>query len=317
MKTKSLLTFVLVAVLGSACNQGICPDTRLAAPVERVIADYNLNASKIPRLWARAEVSMTFREKPSDLGFTWRAGEATSYLLLDKTMGKKNQPADFVLIVKETVQEIARLGISTEENVYYTWFNAGENKKCFYGRLPLAGAPGVRDIPVDPVQLLGVLAVCELPEDLTSIPLVAQTYSHAPCAYVLTLIDRQPVTNKLLSRKEVYFDRTGDEVNGQLVERPRRPFMVRIFDNHGRRVLTARLGQYMPVSDESGQVDKNSPVMPSEINLRWWESGTEIHLSLSGMTTKQKVVPEAYRFASRLPAGLKGRERCVDRHINP
>ncbi len=315
MESTRVVLLAVSAACCTACTTGICPDTRTAAPVERVVAAHNANAARIPRLWARAEVSVTFREAPSDLGFTWRSGEATSYLLLDKTLSdREDGPADFALIIRETIKEIGRVGISTAEGVYYMWTDFGDRSACRYGRLDRAGAPGIKEIPVDPLQLLGVLSVCRLPADFTKPPLVAQTYSSDPCAYVLTFIDRQPVSNKLLFKREVFFERTADVVDGDTVERPRRPFMVRIFDDRGRRVLTARMADYRLVTldDGGGGEDTAPPVMPTEITLRWEETGTEMHLSLSDMTTADKVIPEAYLFRDRLPAHLRGAAASVD-----
>lgn len=313
MDRKTVILLAVAATCCAACSRGVCPDTRIAAPVERVVAEYNANASRIPRLWARAAVSVTFRDAPSDLGFTWRSGEATSYLLLDKTLsGKDGGPADFALIIRETITEIGRVGISTDEGVYYMWTDFGDRSTCLYGRLDRAGAPGIKEIPVDPLQLLGVLSVCRLPADFTKPPLVAQTYSSDPCAYVLTFIDRQPVSNKILFKREVFFERTADVVDGEIVERPRRPFMVRIFDDRGRRVLTARMDDYRPVTLADGGEEDAAPVMPSEITLRWEETGTEMRLSLSDMTTEDKVIPEAYLFRARLPARLRDAAVGVD-----
>ena len=315
---KLYITSVLIGLsFMASCSQPICPDTKSAVPLEDVVARYNVNASKIPRLWARAEVSMTFREKPSDLGFTWRSGEPTSYLLLDKMMAKKNNSkhVDFTLIVKETINEIARVGISTQEGVYYSWMNFGKNSQCQYGRLPLAGAPGVTKIAVDPTQLLAVLAVCALPADSTTLPMIAQTYSSNPCAYVLTVVDRQPVSNKLLFRREIYFDRSVERVDGKLVEKPRRPFLVRIFDDMGRAVLTGRMNGYKHIAIEDVDDESKLPTMPTDINLRFEETGAEIRLQLSDMTTEDKVIPEAYLFVDRLPERLKGKQRCVDSSV--
>ena len=166
-----------------------CPDFSTALPLEQVTRTYNANAARIPQLWARAEVSATFRQKPGDIGFPWRSSEPNGLLILQKNSNSES-PQDFVLIIKETGRELGRVGVDTKTGVYYTWFLLGDNQNCQWGHLDLAGAPDINEMPIDPLQLLSVLSVCQLPPDQTKPPLVAQSVSVDPCAYVLTLIDK-------------------------------------------------------------------------------------------------------------------------------
>ncbi|MCD4823249.1 MAG: hypothetical protein K8S55_01465 [Phycisphaerae bacterium] len=307
--TAGKFTFAALAIIlasAAGCNgKSICPSIDKAVSVETVVEDYNANAAKIPRLWSYAKVAMTFRKNPGELGFTIGStsplASPNARLFLTKAADRLG-PQDFFLQTKEAGKEIARLGVSLRDSVYYMWFNAGDRKLALTGQLVLAGAPGLAAMPLDPTQLLGVLSICELPTDLTQPPLVAQTISTDPCAYVLTYIDRQPISNKLLFKREIYFDRREGV--------PRQPFMVKIFDDHGRAVLTAKMKNYQPIRLED-VVDESAtpPVMPTDIRLTWHKSGSELRMVLSGMTTADKVDPEAYRFYDRLPATLKGSVR--------
>jgi hypothetical protein len=54
------------------------------------------------------------------------------------------------------------------------------------------------------------------------------------------------------------------------------------------------------------------PVMPTDIRLTWHATGAQLHLRLSGMTTADKLVPEAYYFWERLPAALRPLVQPVD-----
>jgi hypothetical protein len=297
----------------------VCPDLSLAAPVQTVVGDYNTNARKVPRLWTYAKVAITFRESPGDLGLTWGStsplAEVNARLIFAKT-DEPDRPADFFLLFKEAGQEIGRLGVSNADNAYYFWMQAGDHRQCLWGNLDLAGAPGIKDLPLDPTQLLSVLAICELPADFTAPPVVLQSYCSDPCAYVLTYVDRQPITNRILARREMYFDRSALREDGVLVEQPRRPFRVRILDEQGRPILDATMKDYRPIAwEDVTLMDAPPPIMPTDIKLRWLETGTELHMILSGMTTADKVDPAAFLFWDRLPGGLRSRCRQVDGHL--
>jgi hypothetical protein len=297
-------------VLLTGCTTTICPPPNRALTIENVIEGYNANAERIPRLWARAEI--TFQESALALPIT-----ADGLLLLNKNADRLG-PQDFFLLLKEAGQPLGRVGISTADGAYYMWFALGKMRQCRWGRLALAGASGLADLPIDPVQLLGVLGVCELPADLTRPPIVAQSYRSKPCAYVLTYIDRQPVTNKLLAKREMYFDRSETKAFGQSASTPRpcRPFRVRIFDDRGRAVLTAEMSGYQPIAGGPKSDTNDPPVMPTRLTLKWEDSGSRLRLTLADMTMKQKIdesdLNEAFRFWDLLPEDLKAQAVQID-----
>lgn len=308
-----LLFAGLVSLAGCRLERVDCPPVSLADPLEEVLAGYNANAVKVPRLKAYARVSMTFREKPTDLGFSWGSTSelaepnARVFLLKGQAPG---EVADFFLQIREAGQEVSRIGTSTKDGAYYAWFLAGDNQQGMWGRLSLAGAPGVKDLPVDPTQLIHGLCITTLPAGQTAAPFVAQTYSADPCAYVLTVIDRQPITNKLLFKRELYFDRQGGK--------PRRPMLLRIYNDRGAILVTAKLSDYQSIElADVPDPSADPPVMPTDIEVYWHDTGSELHMVLTEMTTADVVDPEAYLFWDRLPAGLKDKMRQVDKGLRP
>jgi hypothetical protein len=280
-----------------------------AWPIEKVVSDYNANAYRIPRLWARADATFTLRKKPGELGFNW---SSRGLLLLNKSE-RRLDPQDFVLLLREAGQEVGRFGISTADKAYYVWFQMGDKNLCRYGLLPFAGAPGIAEMPIDPTQLPGALCICELPHDQTRAPFVAQSVSGDPCAYVLTYIDRQPISNKLLLKREIYFDRLADRIDGMLAPRPCRPFLMKIYDSLGRKVLTAEMKDYQQIMlEDVKDAAAPAPVMPTDIRLTWHETGSEMHLKLSEMTTADKVDPAAFLFWKRLNPAMRSGAKQVD-----
>ncbi len=285
------LSLLLPGVMFLGCQEPP-PPLETLLPVEAVVAEYNANAARIPRLWARAQI--TYKENALALPMS-----ADGLLVLQKG-ADRSAPADFFLKFKEAGEELGRLGVSTQDEAYYLWFRAGRQRRCLWGRLATAGAENIEELPIDPTQLLSVLSICELPTGQTSVPFVAQRIQFDPCAYVLTYVDRQPITGRFQFRREVFLRWSRTE--------PRRPFRVRLLDERGLAVLSTEMKDYQPVATD----DATEPRMPTDIRLRWRETGGELHLKLSQMTTADRVDPEAYRFWRWLPDELRGRARQVD-----
>lgn len=308
MTTRTLLCLLLAAVAAAAAPGCVekCPDTFVS--LDTLVREYNANAAAVPRLWARAKIAVTITDAGSGLPFTWGstspAVSPNSWLLLGKNDNRLG-PQDFAIIGKEMGQTIFQLGSSTEQKVYYFWYSFGDKGEAWFGRSDFAGAPGV-DVPLDPNHLLAVLAVCELPDDFTEIPTAVLTMSSQPCAYVVTYIDRQPVTNRIQFTRRVYF-RWSDKL-------PRRPYKAEFFDAAGQIAMYAEMSDYQFVDTGEGN-DKMRPVMPVDIKISWPQTKTEIHMVLSSMTTEDKWSREMCRFNP--PDAISGRIIDVDKAVTP
>ena len=292
------LAWALAAgLLGSGGCVEPCPQTLV--PLTDVLAEYNANADAVERLWARATMSVTL-DAPNAPAMTWRSGSPTCLLLLRKGRDRLG-PHDFVLIGRETAAvELFRLGSSTAQGMYYFWYRFGERGKAWSARHGAASGPR---LPIDPAQVLSVLAVCALPDDPDKLPAVAVGMRNVPgdCAYVLTVIDRDRGSGRLRFKREVLFRWTK--------EGPRRPYRVHVFDEAGRRVMTAHLKDYRPidVSDLDDPPDRE-PSLPTDIEIVCHDVGgvqavvRRIHLVLSEMTAEDKWDRSACDF--KPPAGV-------------
>ena len=305
-----------VALLAAAGCQP-CPEKLVS--LDQLVAEYNANADAVPRLWARAKLSVTLADADG-ASFTWGSTSplaANNGLLLLAKGREKLGPHDFVLIGRETLAvELFRLGSSTAEGVYYLWFRLGDRGGAWFGRHAYAGAPGIRQMPIDPMQLLSVLGVCALPEDATRLPAVAVSMQTTPgdCAYVVTYVDRQPVTGRILFQREVYFRWSNTE--------PRRAYKVNLLDPAGRRVMTARLKDYRPIDvSELDDPPPAQPIMPTNIEIvsnplpGVKVSVKRIHMVLSEMTTKDIWERQQCRFDAARPGEIVPVQ--VDAHIRP
>ena len=289
-----------------------CP-TDMLSPAE-LIAGYNRNADAAPRLWARARIAVTLVDAKGRQ-FTWGSvsplAEASGLLLLAKSPAEPSRP-DFVLIGRQTGTELFRLGHSAAQGVYYFWYSFGDRAGAWFGLDKFAGAPGVESLPIDPMQLLSLLCIVPLPSDPTELPAAVVTMRDCPgdCAYVVTYVARQAVSNRILFRREAYFRWS----SGQ----PPRPYRVDILDAAGRRVLTGELSDWRPVDvstlDEPPAVP---PIMPTRIDVAARPAAEgqpavrRICLVLSEMTAADKWRRTACRFQP--PAGVVPVQ--VDAHL--
>lgn len=284
---------VLIPLLLAAAGCRPCPETVVS--LHELVAEYNANADAVPRLWARADMSVTIDVKDA-LPFTWRSGGPTCLLLLAK--GKDRLGAhDFALLGRETAAVVLfRIGSSAEQGLYYFWFQFGDRAGAWYG-LHDAALPRSGRLPIDPMQLLSVLGVCPLPDEPGRLPAVALGMQNTPgdCAYVVAVVDRPRGARHMHFRREVYFRWSDTE--------PRRPYQVNLFDAAGRRVMTARLKRYRPIDvSELDDPPDVEPVMPTDIEIVANRFGSlptsvrRIHLVLSEMTAADKWDRSVCRF---------------------
>ncbi len=294
---------LLVLLLTAMCLAGCEPKRpQVRVSMDHLVAEYNANARRVPRLWARVKMQLSVKDENGRTLLTWGStsplARPNGLLLLFKA-DDPFRPQNFVLIGRETAaMDVFRIGSSVDEGIYYLWYGYGERRKAWWGWHKYVGAAAVT-MPFDPNQLLAVLAVCLLPEDFTRLPTVTMRMSQRPFAYVLTYLDRQPITGRIGSRREVYF-RWDDK-------RPRRPFLIHIFDSTGQQVMTARLKKYRPI--EAADAPELRPVMPTDVEITWPATGSRLHMVLSEMTAQEdRGDVEACRFrdaeTNDLPGGL-------------
>lgn len=324
-KTRAVATGavgMLLAAILTGCVS--CPTD--AVGLEQIIQEHNANAEAVPRLWSRAKVAVTFR-LPGGLPFTWGSTSSLASpngLLLYRPGQTAAAPDDFLLLVRETGQEVFRLGISAAEETYYFKINYGDNQGVWYGSTQLAGAPGLTgDIPLDPTQLVGVLGVDSLPGDLTRLPALwmdtrcdpegpAPFYVKRNDAYVLTYIGRQPVTDRILFKRKMYYRWSDTEA--------RRPFRTEFLDPNGNVVMVAEMSEYEAIEllDLQTEEPETPPMMPTKITIEWKgdrkaPAVSKIQIKLSKMTTEDRWDPEAATgFRSNLPKWPADKFHAVD-----
>jgi len=290
------LALALAAVgLWSGCRS--CPGT--AVPLETLAAEYNANAAKVHRLWASARVRLTLRDEHGR-SFTWGSTSPLAPYNAQLRLWKEpSGPPGFVLVGRE-LTELFRVGIDAANGVYYVWYRLGDMGRAWFGRTELAGAPGVRGVPIDPLQLVEIFGVTALPVEPGQLPAAVMTLQRNPCAYVVRYLKPQPITGRLKIWREVYFH-WDDRL-------PRRPYHIRLFDASGRCRVLADVGDYRPIEWDGPAGE--APVMPTEYHVRWpaiegVQPAAELHMRLSGMSTRRAFMRAFLDFRSHLPPGIE------------
>ncbi|HNX26957.1 MAG TPA: hypothetical protein PKK48_06070, partial [Phycisphaerae bacterium] len=306
-----------VLMLVGGCAQPKCPGTELLTPMNDLVSDYNANAAAMPRLWARTRIQISGKYKgvPFNYGSVSPKADPNGLLIIRKNDKDPFGPQDFVLIYREAGNELARLGISRADGVYYSWNKPIDS--CWYGRLALAGAQGV-NVPLDPVQLPGIVGIVPLPQKGDNPLAVHYVRQEWPFAQVLEYIERQRTAKgcdgHMLLKRETFFRWQIDPAQPTAIL-PQEVFMVKLYDNRGVNVMTAYMDNYQPVKLEDA--DPNQPVvakLPTDIKLVW-QSGECVHMLLPDMTTEDKVDPAVFEFYNRLPAGMGAKTRRVDANV--
>jgi len=320
-------TVIATAITAFALGLCGCPQPlpQKQITLDELLIEYNSNAKPVPALAAYAEIQLTGYHAGTGLGMPlWSSPNG---LLRMKKGPEAVGMHDMVLIGRELSHQVFRVGIGRQEGVYYMWTHIPE-PKAMWGRTKLAGAPGIELLPIDPTGLQAVLGICSLPQDLTGTPAVTMKMDTRPghYAYVLSYIDRQPVSNRIGLRREFRFawDEERTKALSEFLwgpQRPRRLEEVNFFDSRGRCVMTAKVGGYKPV-DVSGldSPPATAPIMPTDIRINWFDDRgrrtAAVHLVLSQMTAEQVFDDEIFLFRPNLPSDIPvGKVVQVDRHI--
>ena len=272
-----------------------CPATYV--PLRELVAGYNANAAAMPKLWARASVKVTLPDGKGGWGSSSPLADPNAVLILSKDA---KSPGDdkFVMIGRELSVELFRLGVDAANGLYYFWYKFGQRGECWLGRCRFAGAPAVKSVPIDPMQLVSILGVTELPEVAPGkMPAVVMRLSGGPPAYVVSYLKPQPVTRELKLWREVSFHWSDDK--------PRRPFRVRLFDPDGLCRMVAEVGEYKPVEWDGPQDE--APVVPTWLRICWpaikeVQSASSLEIRLSDMSTTHPFRETVFRF--RPPPGI-------------
>jgi len=305
MTTQPIAIAALVGIL--VATIGCCPKPETVQTLPQLIEHHNDNASQIQRLWTRATVEVTLRNADG-LSYTWgsasSAATPNALLIVEKTPNG----TDFVLIGKEMGVELFRLGQCQREGIYYFWYNFGGEASAYYGRIELAGAPGIDDMPLNPNDLLSVLAIEELPSNQRQLPAVTMRLheEHESYAYIISYLTNQPVSRNILATREMHL-RWSDTEDPD-------PTRIRFYRPSGETFMNAQLFDMEAVTTGSD----TAPQMPTRMDITWpdQESGvTRLRMRLSEMSTVKDFDSRVFEFSLNAPTLSPDRIFQIDRHL--
>ncbi|MCD6378678.1 MAG: hypothetical protein J7L99_07515 [Planctomycetes bacterium] len=300
---------IITAVFIAGCRKP-CPEKFVS--LDRLVKEYNLNAEKVKTLWSRVRLRITITDEKGrsiSWGSTSPLAVPNGLLCLEKLPAdssrsyppdQKDRQINFVLIGRE-ISELFRVGIDAKNGLYYLWFDVGKSAGAWFGRCKYAGAPNVRAMPIDPMQLVEILSITMLPSpEPNTLPAVVMTLENDPCAYVVRYLAPQPITGHLKIWREVYFKWSDTE--------PRRPFRIKIYDTSGLCRVVADVKDYKPIR-QGWEYPQNAPVIPTDIHITWpaipnIQPASSIHMKLSEMTLQKRFNSKVFDFFSHLPSQI-------------
>ena len=302
--------FSLFVIVAGGCGQPL-PKTQVS--LETLVAEYNANAVGVPMLAAYAEIDFATYHEATGLPLPW--WNSPNGLLRLKKGPHPLGTHDMVLIGREVSKQVLRVGTSRKDGVYYMWILMPE-AKAMWGRTDLAGAPGIKLLPIDPTGLQAVLGICQLPADQSSTPAVTlqMDTKAGRYAYVLSYVNRQPVSNKFVVRREFRFGWDEERPNW-LAEllwgkyRPQRLEEINFFDAHGRKMMSAAVSNYKPVDISTlDNPPATAPIMPTDIRITWFNDRkrktASVRLRLTQMTAEEMWDTEVCEFLKNVPGDI-------------
>jgi hypothetical protein len=306
-----LLALGAILLASTGCCNVNCPDPSSLVGVETVVDEYNHNADKAPYLWARAHVKILVHDPATGIPvfrYGDLVGDFNGLVLLDKNPDDPAGAPNFLLKVSEPGgYTVFAMGNSLADGMFHLWYRQNE-PKAWIGRTQMAGAAGT-GLPIDPLLLANVFTIKPLPE-LTALPTVVQRIqTQCKCAYVLTYVDRRPLSGKILARSEYVFP--------WKTKGPGKLETIRFLDPVGMTAMEARIGDYRSIdTSEMEQPPEVPPVLAHRIQLTAFDPKTRnrsmtLEIHLENASTKAVLYSAACRLENAVPSDVLSGARNV------
>lgn len=253
----------------------------LPAPVtaQRQIAVLNARAEKLATL--RLVGNLT-------LDYSGRLGNSHEYqahcvLLIDQRPASRiDGRCNLLLMGTYLGEDVLEMGMN--QRLY--WLVDRRKKTAYVGHFN-APSPSDRTIPMDPRELLQMLAVGGLRQSGTQ-SVVMTSFSRNPYNRIF-VIKRLPNGTSFAQRELVV-----DRLTGNVVQ-------VSLFNTSGISIARATLSHYQPVRSDTSH---GTVMVPMHINLSYPAGNAQIHLIVHKATLRLKVKAK-YAFASPGFSGLR------------
>lgn len=223
--------FWVAALVALGAGAGCCPVQKArigwngpTEPMWKVVQGVNANASKITTLRVPHNYDALILDQ-NDKEHRFSGG---GYLLFRK-------PDDLLLTAKVVTQDAFTVG----GNAGRYWFTVPSEDTMWWGMKSNVGGEKASQIPIRPDLLPEVLGVHEIDTNFGQPPVPVMRFNNDEDAYMFTWT--VPLRDRWAVVKEVWYDR-----------QTLLPILVNLFDENGRIVIKAKLGDHQEVEGANG-----------------------------------------------------------------
>ncbi|HEY8668229.1 MAG TPA: hypothetical protein VIL86_16390 [Tepidisphaeraceae bacterium] len=260
------------------CGKKSPPYTGKTEPLETVIENINANNQKLPTLWAHQNYTVILVDPKNNKTHRVDGGGTLLY----------RRQRDFRLTGTSVAGRIFDIGSNDDR---FWVMVLPEVSTLWWGNYRNIGEPCMREIPIRPDMVLGVLGVATLSDNLLKSPMPVMRFNNDEDAYMVTWVVKG--VDRLLAVKEVWYDR-----------QTLRPRLVLLYDESGRVALRAYLSRYVQV-DLENVAKSDRPWVASNYDLFFPETKTKMTLSLSDVQLEARGFPNDRSFVLRTDDPLK------------
>jgi hypothetical protein len=235
-----------------------------------VVAAINQNNAKVGSLWSRLTYEATIID---DHGHTTTISRDDGYLLF-------RRPRSLRLRCTIVGNEAFTLG--SNNDAFWVKVVPGSDTTWF-GHYANLGKPCCKPLPIRPDLVLQVLGIGLFDSNFLQPPVPVMRFNpEAGGAYMF--VWNVPGIDQWRAQKEVWYDR-----------QTLLPTLVRLYDDNGRLILDARLGQHTAV--EIPQTPQQSwPKIAGHYDLFFPETGTRLSFTLDHPELEHNGVPRDASF---------------------
>jgi hypothetical protein len=265
--------FVLLSSFISGCCTPPPPPIKTyngpTDPMGVVVADINRNNQKIPSLWATLNYSATIVDgnkhvttfTREDGGLLYRRPQ--SLLLTCKVLGSK------------------AFTIGSNDEVFWMEIG-GSTDTAWWGHYANLYKPCCKPLPISPDLMLEVLGVGLFDKNFLDQPTPVMRFDNDADAYIFDWNFQG--MDRWMTQKEIWYDRATHH-----------PTQVRLFDENGRIILRAMLGNHAPLEIPDAPRE-TWPTIAQQYDLLFPDTGSKISFTFVQATTEHKGRPNASSF---------------------
>jgi hypothetical protein len=240
-------------------------------PIERVVADVNLNNNKIKTVWADGSFEADLVSKDGRRDFV----NGTITLLHRKPNGLR-------LLGEKVGTDVFDIGSNDQR--YWMIVRPGGGRDVMYWGTYAGAPPAPDELPIRPELLIEMLGVFDLDTDLTREPFPVQKFIPDWDCYVLTWQEKAGDPPRFVAVKEVWYNRT-----------TKLPVRVILYGPTGRIVLRAALDGFVPLPIEN-YPPADQPKMATKYDIVFPDTGSTMRIELGQIRPSNKGAPNARTF---------------------